>query len=476
MNTIDPTETGAAARADTANADAPQTNAGSSPAPTQDEPIEEVLWRFVEENGWLAKPRLPLPPRPPEPKSIHQMTPEEMHESIPVHLRRQRPDGTYYAMGLISRMQQDLEDLTQGKRAATYPEVDEYLGYALLAEGLAPRGLSAPEAVKWWRAGGSDVLREPAEGLADESDVPDPVAHRDRIEWTESEVSPSGTTSRSPIQLAAAENGFADAAGAVEGIKGRPPTMTNQARPLSPTTESEMLKDIRSWPTRKTKGAPATGNNAATLPVRNAPARNETPRTPASSAGGSGRRSDFAKSWPVAGDGRTPLRGQRDNRGMSFSNGSFDLTGKTRSGRPHKGRDLPGKIGDPVAAAADGVVVAVTAERKMIPAIDPKTRKPLLKKVGGRYVPYKVPGPLKGYGYFVVIRHADGYETRYAHLKTLPPLKPGTAVRRGQEIGRLGVTGNAATKGSHVHFEVRAGKTAYDPADWIAGRLPPLRR
>ncbi|MEG3148513.1 hypothetical protein U1769_01350 [Sphingomonas sp. ZT3P38] len=88
------------------------------------------------------------------------MTPEEMHESLPVHLRRQRPDGTYYAMGLISRMQQDLEDLTQGKRAATYPEVDEYLGYALLAEGLAPRELSAPEAVKWWRAGGSEVLSE----------------------------------------------------------------------------------------------------------------------------------------------------------------------------------------------------------------------------------------------------------------------------------------------------------------------------
>lgn len=149
---------------DPASEPSPEGGADSAPAaaavPAEDEPIEEVLWRFVEENGWLPKPRPPLPPRPPEPKSIHQMTPEEMHESLPVHLRRQRPDGTYYAMGLISRMQQDLEDLTQGKRAATYPEVDEYLGYALLAEGLAPRELSAPDAVKWWRAGGSEVLRE----------------------------------------------------------------------------------------------------------------------------------------------------------------------------------------------------------------------------------------------------------------------------------------------------------------------------
>ncbi len=43
-----------------------------------------------------------------------------------------------------------------------------------------------------------------------------------------------------------------------------------------------------------------------------------------------------------------------------------------------------------------------------------------------------------------------------------------------QEIGRLGITGNAATKGSHVHFGVRDRSMAktYDPADWLAGRLP----
>ena len=130
---------------------------------SEDETPEQFMRRLVEENSWRIKPRPPRPVPPPEPKSIHLMTPEEMHESLPVHLRRRRPDGSYYAMGLISRMQTDLEELTQGKRAATYPEVDEYLGYALLAEGLAPRGLSAPEAVKWWRAGGSEVLSERAD-------------------------------------------------------------------------------------------------------------------------------------------------------------------------------------------------------------------------------------------------------------------------------------------------------------------------
>jgi hypothetical protein len=124
----------------------------------EEETAEQFMRRLVEENSWRMKPRPPRPVPPPEPKSIHLMTPEEMHESLPVHLRRRRPDGSYYAMGLISRMQRDLEELTQGKRAATYPEVDEYLGYALLAEGLAPRGYSAAEATRWWKMGGSQVL------------------------------------------------------------------------------------------------------------------------------------------------------------------------------------------------------------------------------------------------------------------------------------------------------------------------------
>ena len=134
--------------------------APSAASPLEEETPEQFMRRLVEENSWRIKPRPPRPVPPPEPKSIHLMTPEEMHASLPVHLRRRRPDGSYYAMGLLSRMQTDLEELTQGKRAATYPEVDEYLGYALLAEGLAPRGLTAANAVQWWRAGGSEVLRE----------------------------------------------------------------------------------------------------------------------------------------------------------------------------------------------------------------------------------------------------------------------------------------------------------------------------
>lgn len=51
----------------------------------------------------------------------------------------------------------------------------------------------------------------------------------------------------------------------------------------------------------------------------------------------------------------------------------------------------------------------------------------------------------------------------------------------GQEIGRLGDTGNAKGKGSHVHMEVFDTDKArnaryYNPMDWMNGRLPPKPR
>ncbi|MGW0627654.1 transglycosylase family protein [Streptomyces sp. NPDC002758] len=58
------------------------------------------------------------------------------------------------------------------------------------------------------------------------------------------------------------------------------------------------------------------------------------------------------------------------------------------------------------------------------------------------------------YGYQVVIRHADGRYTQYAHLSAIS-VKAGQSVSTGQRIGRSGSTGNAT--GPHLHFEVRTG-------------------
>ncbi|MDO0924655.1 transglycosylase family protein [Streptomyces sp. TG1A-8] len=58
------------------------------------------------------------------------------------------------------------------------------------------------------------------------------------------------------------------------------------------------------------------------------------------------------------------------------------------------------------------------------------------------------------YGYQVVIRHADGRCTQYAHLSAIS-VRAGQGVSAGQRIGRSGSTGNVT--GPHLHFEVRTG-------------------
>jgi murein DD-endopeptidase MepM/ murein hydrolase activator NlpD len=71
------------------------------------------------------------------------------------------------------------------------------------------------------------------------------------------------------------------------------------------------------------------------------------------------------------------------------------------------------------------------------------------------------------FGYQVVIRHADGRYTQYAHLSAIS-VKDGQSVVGGQRIGRSGSTGNST--GPHLHFEVRTGPgfgTDIDPVAYL---------
>lgn len=68
---------------------------------------------------------------------------------------------------------------------------------------------------------------------------------------------------------------------------------------------------------------------------------------------------------------------------------------------------------------------------------------------------------IEGYGNLILIRHADQYVTAYAHLdKAL--VKKGDRVKRGQAIGTVGATG--AVDKAQLHFEIRKGTKALDPA------------
>jgi murein DD-endopeptidase MepM/ murein hydrolase activator NlpD len=64
------------------------------------------------------------------------------------------------------------------------------------------------------------------------------------------------------------------------------------------------------------------------------------------------------------------------------------------------------------------------------------------------------------YGNLVTVDHG-GVVTYYAHLSRIT-VRAGDVVRQGQQLGTVGSTGNAT--GPHLHFEVRIGGVARDPA------------
>ncbi len=74
---------------------------------------------------------------------------------------------------------------------------------------------------------------------------------------------------------------------------------------------------------------------------------------------------------------------------------------------------------------------------------------------------------LKGFGNLLLIKHADGWITAYAHNKQLL-VKRGQTVRRGQPVAKAGKTGGA--KESQLHFEIRKGTKAVDPLLYLERR------
>ncbi len=73
---------------------------------------------------------------------------------------------------------------------------------------------------------------------------------------------------------------------------------------------------------------------------------------------------------------------------------------------------------------------------------------------------------LAGYGNLVLIRHADGWVSAYAHNKDML-VKRGDTVRRGQVIAHAGMTGSVSAP--QVHFELRKGAKPVNPLDYLAG-------
>jgi hypothetical protein len=118
----------------------------------------------------------------------------------------------------------------------------------------------------------------------------------------------------------------------------------------------------------------------------------------------------------------------------------------------HNGIDFALPEGNPVVAAADGVVSR--AELDTTTAHDSK----------------------KGYGYHVRIQHLDGSTSIYGHFqKDSFVVHTGDNVNMGTIIGRSGNTGFST--GPHLHFEVRLGlaaTTAINPEPFLVDEIPSM--
>jgi murein DD-endopeptidase MepM/ murein hydrolase activator NlpD len=103
----------------------------------------------------------------------------------------------------------------------------------------------------------------------------------------------------------------------------------------------------------------------------------------------------------------------------------------------HGAIDIAAPLGTPVAAASDGVVAFV--------------------------------GHLPDGAMIVLIAHPGGYVSQYAHLDdtfALPPVKAGQAVKAGQVVGFIGLTG--ITTGAHLHYAVMKDGAPIDPLSLTA--------
>lgn len=131
----------------------------------------------------------------------------------------------------------------------------------------------------------------------------------------------------------------------------------------------------------------------------------------------------------------TAMTAEEENDSRLFINptdGVLTSSFGMRDGRNHDGIDIGAESGTEIYAAAGGTVVFA--------------------------------GVVSGYGNYVVLEHADGYETAYAHCSKIA-VNLGDEVSAGDVIAYVGSTGNST--GPHLHFEVKHSGELCDPLDYV---------
>lgn len=86
------------------------------------------------------------------------------------------------------------------------------------------------------------------------------------------------------------------------------------------------------------------------------------------------------------------------------------------------------------------------------------TGTPILASADGKVIVSRSGGYNGGYGLYVVVSHANGTQTLYAHMSK-NNVSVGQNVAQGQTIGAVGSTGKST--GPHLHFEIRGAKNPF---------------
>lgn len=135
--------------------------------------------------------------------------------------------------------------------------------------------------------------------------------------------------------------------------------------------------------------------------------------------------------------GGTALAEPKPDARISSPFGMRRYYGRRSGGAFHNGIDFEGRTGEPIYAAADGVI----------------------NHQGWYY----------NYGRTVKISHADNFETLYAHMSRFETgIGPGSRVHKGDVIGYIGSTGRST--GAHLHFSTIVDGQFVDPLPYITER------
>lgn len=220
------------------------------------------------------------------------------------------------------------------------------------------------------------------------------------------------------------------------------PNATSTSRPIvrpssGATSRPPVTEPVQTaqMPPQATGAAPQAGGSVAAMPEPRpssgtAMAQQQQPQQPAPAQ----QQASLPPPPPppLAGRGFIwPVRGELLNE-----------FGPMAKGQHNDGVNIAAPRGTPVKAAENGVVAYVGNE-------------------------------LKGFGNLLLVKHADGWMTAYAHNDQLL-VRKGDQVKRGQQIATVGSSGNVTQP--QLHFELRRGTEAVNPGDHIKGDLISMLR